>query len=138
LFLSCEESITPYSATPLLVSDIDFSCELMHNLLEIEMTSIEEEFYDTRRYPEMSRVSPIPSAISILHIDDSYIPIPFSETIPIYSPLHTNEVVSVWSFSASIHGSILGSFTEFLECRRHIRNSRLNTMIRKSCSTRIR
>jgi hypothetical protein len=67
----------------------------MHDLLEVEMTSIEEAFYNTRRYPEMSRVSPIPSAISIFDIDDSYIPILLSLRILIYSPLHTDEILCI-------------------------------------------
>jgi hypothetical protein len=137
LFLTSKESITPHSTTSLLISDIDFSCELMHDLFEIEVTSIEEEFYNTRWHPEMSRVSPIPSPISVLDIDDSYIPILFSETISIYSTLHTDEIVCIWFFSASIHGSIACARAEFLECRRHIRNSRLDTMIRESCLMRI-
>ena len=49
LFLASEESITPYGSTPLFISDIFFSREFEHDLFQIEMTTIEEEIYDSIR-----------------------------------------------------------------------------------------
>jgi hypothetical protein len=50
LLLACEVSIAPYRPTSLLISDILVSGELLHDLLEIEMATIEEECYNSRRY----------------------------------------------------------------------------------------
>jgi hypothetical protein len=50
LLLACEVSIAPYRPTSLLISDILVSGDLLHHLLEIEMTTIEEECYNSRRY----------------------------------------------------------------------------------------
>jgi hypothetical protein len=54
LFLTCEISIAPYGTTSLLISDILVSRYLVHDLLEIEMTTVEEEIYDSRWYSQMS------------------------------------------------------------------------------------
>lgn len=137
LFLTREESITPYCTTSLLVSDIFFSCQFMHDLFEIESSSIEEKLDDTRWYFQMSGISPISISILIFDIDNSYIPIFLSFGILIYSPLHTDKVVCIWFFSSSVDGSIFCSCTEFLECGRHIRDSWLDSMVRKCCPTRI-
>jgi hypothetical protein len=50
LFLTSEISVTPYRSTPLSISDILLSGDLLHDLLKIEMTTIEEERYNSRRY----------------------------------------------------------------------------------------
>lgn len=121
LLLACEKSITPYCSTSLLVSDIFLSCYLMHHLFEIESSSIEEEFHDSRRDSEMSRISPISFSTFILDIYDSEIPILFSFIVFVYSPLHTDKVVCIWFFSSRVYCSILCSRSEFLESCRHIR-----------------
>ena len=53
LLLASKESITPNCTTSLLISDIFFSGDLAHHLLEIEMTTIEKESYHSIWYSEV-------------------------------------------------------------------------------------
>lgn len=51
--LSSDKSITPYSSTPLFVPDTIDTSEFIHDFLKVEVTTIEEESYNSVRNPEV-------------------------------------------------------------------------------------
>lgn len=91
-----DKSITPYRPTPLFVPDAFDTSEFVHDFLKVEVTPIEEEFYDSVRNSEVRRVSPNSFSIPTLDVYDSYIPVFIPYPILIYSSFHPDEVVGVW------------------------------------------
>ena len=128
LVSSSEHIRWPEGKRPRMITNILYSCYLVHDLFKIYHWTVIEFFYHDIWHWHMTWISEMPFSCSVFHIDETCEPIIIPDTIPIDTSLHTHEIVCLRTEEAHRCCTILSTCSQIHESQWHICYSWINTI----------